>query len=594
MRARFARNCAAQGHEAGTMWRMGDDSRSHPDPLPAGRLLRGVGVSPGRAAGPIARARPQAGPPPTAPDVEEDRVEHEAARVRRAARWVAATLRADAATVAGERRELLEATAQMAADPTLVTSAQELVRTQRTPPALAVWQAADQVIGRFGEIGGYLAARARDVEDVRDRIVAHLSGRPVPGVPVHDHPFVLVALDLAPSETALLDPARVLALVTAEGGPTSHTAILARDLGIPAVVGLGAAAAWDGELSEGRMLLVDGSAGTVEVDPSPESVEVAARPSEVRALTGPGRTQDGHRVELLANIGDPSGAAEAAQAGAEGIGLFRTEFCFLDRTSEPSVAEQAEAYRQVLERFPHKKVVIRTLDAGSDKPLPFVTNARETNPALGLRGLRTARIAPQVLENQLAAIAEAGQGTDAEVWVMAPMVSTVTEAEDFVALCERHGLPQAGVMIEVPSAAMMAGQLLSRATFASLGTNDLIQYTLAADRQLGSLADLSDPWHPAVLRLIEASCQGGAQQGRPVGVCGEMAAAPALAVVLVGLGVTSLSMTPRALGDVAAVLSDTDFPTCLRLARLAADAETAEEARMRVRSELPVLRELGL
>ncbi|GAA4422949.1 phosphoenolpyruvate--protein phosphotransferase [Georgenia halophila] len=564
---------------------------TNPLSTPAGEALHGVGVSPGRAAGQVAHVRPPAGEPAAAPAVPPERAEEEAARIGPAAEAVARALEESAALVEGERRELLETTAQMAADPTLVGGAADLVRTEHLPAPRAVWQTAGSVAEQLTALGGYMAERARDVADVRDRIIAELTGAPVPGVPQRAEPYVLVAVDLAPADAALLDPARVLAIVTAEGGPTSHTAILARSLGIPAVVGV---AGVTDAIAEGATVLVDGGAGAVDLEPDDEALARAAEPNVVRDFDGHGRTADGHEVDLMANVGDLASAETAARAGAQGVGLFRTEFCFLGRRQEPDVEEQANAYRAVLEQFPGQKVVVRTLDAGADKPLPFVTDAEEANPALGVRGLRTARKAPEVLENQLAAIARAAEGTTAEVWVMAPMVATVRETEDFVTACERHGLTTAGVMVEVPSAALLAGPILARSAFASVGTNDLTQYAMAADRLLGSLTELSDPWQPAVLRLVDATCTGGAQQSRPVGVCGEAAADPALAVVLVGLGVSSLSMTPRALGDVAAVLGATDLATCRGVARLAVDAESAEDARAKARDALPVLGELGL
>ncbi|RPF27737.1 phosphoenolpyruvate--protein phosphotransferase [Georgenia muralis] len=556
------------------------------------RDLQGVGVSPGLAAGPVAQlgappAEPSRGTLPAGADVEA-----EADRVRAAAEEVAAGLETAAATVEGQARELLETTAQMARDPSLVKTAARRVRADRLTAARGVWEAAGTVAEQLRTLGGYMAERAQDVTDVRNRIVAVLTGTALPGVPTRPEPFVLVAQDLAPADTALLDPARVRAIVTAEGGPTSHTAILARSLGIPAVVAL--AGALDA-LPEGRAVLVDGGAGTVRLDPGADDLErAAAAAGRQRSFDGRGRTADGHEVALLANVGDARGAAAAAAAGAEGIGLFRTEFCFLDRAEEPSVADQTAAYREVLAHFPGRKVVVRTLDAGADKPLPFLTDTAEANPALGVRGLRTARRSPAVLDHQLEAIAAAAAAEEAQVWVMAPMVATVAEAESFVAACAAHGLDRAGVMVEVPAAALLAGPILARAHFASVGTNDLTQYVMAADRLLGSLADLSDSWQPAVLRLVEETCRGGAQQSRPVGVCGEAAADPALAVVLVGLGVATLSMTPRAIPDVAAVLAATDLQRCRELARAAVDAESAEEARARVRAGLPVLAELGL
>lgn len=554
--------------------------------------IAGIGVSPGRAVGPVAVLADAMAEPPSMLLPQEADVDAEAELIAEHARAVAEELEAAAERAEGTSREVLQTTAQMAVDPTLISTAQAAVRSERISPARAVWQAAGAFVEQLSSLGGYMAERARDVQDVRDRVVASLLGLPRPGVPDHEEPYVLVALDLAPADTAQLDTELVRAIVTVEGGPTSHTAILARALGIPAVVG--AAGALDA-LAEGAVVLVDGGAGTIELDPTPEQVADAERlAARQRTFSGQGRTSDGHRVELLANVGEPAGAEAAAAAGAEGVGLFRTEFCFLDRSTEPTVAEQVSAYRTVLAAFPGKKVVIRTLDAGADKPMPFLTDAAEPNPALGVRGLRTSWRHPEVLANQLRAIAEAAAAESAEVWVMAPMVATVRETEDWVARCAVHGLRTAGVMVEVPSAALLAGPILARASFASIGTNDLTQYVMAADRLLGSLATLSDAFQPAVLRLISEACAGAAQQDRPVGVCGEAAADPAAAVVLVGLGVRSLSMTPRALPDVAAVLAETSLATCRELAQLALTAESADQARATVRQRLPILAELGL
>ncbi|WP_449386574.1 phosphoenolpyruvate--protein phosphotransferase [Cellulomonas soli] len=562
--------------------------------MPAGALISGIGVSPGRVVGPAVLLpdpvdEPASGrrlPPGADPAPAAEAIAAASARVREAL-----DAAAERATET-DSRDLLHATAAIAADPTLVADAVARVREQHLVPERAVWEAAEEVARQFEALGGYFAERVRDIADVRDRLVADLTGRPAPGLPARDEPYVLVAEDLAPALTATLDPALVLAIVTGGGGPTSHTAILARSRGIPAVV---AAHGVEQHVAEGRVLLVDGAAGTVVLDPDADQVAAAlARRARARTFDGTGRTADGVRVDLLANVGDPSEAAPAAAAGAQGIGLFRTEFGFLGRTEAPGVDEQVALYRQVLSAFGGRKVVVRTLDAGADKPLPFVTGHDEANPALGVRGLRTAASHPEVLEDQLTAIARAAAAEDADVWVMAPMVSTVDEAEEFVAACARHGLDRAGVMVEVPSAALLAGPILAHATFASIGTNDLTQYAMAADRLLGSVAELSDPWQPAVLQLIAATCAGAAQQARPVGVCGEAAADPALACVLVGLGVTSLSMTPRALADVAAVLAATTSQTCQQVARLALASTRASDARAVVRQALPVLAELDL
>lgn len=551
----------------------------------------GVGVSPGRAVGPLARMPDRVAEPAADARLPADAdPATESQRIADAAAAVKADLDARALAATGEAKEVLEATALMAADPTLVTAAQQKVSAGATAER-AVWDAAGEVAESLAALGGYLAERARDVADVRDRIVASLRGLPAPGVPVRSEPFVLAAHDLAPADTATLDPSTCVALVTAEGGPTSHTAILARALGLPAVV----AASGILDVAEGTVVLVDGAAGTVRTDPAPDEIEKArAVAARERTFDGHGRTADGHPVALLANVGDTKGVDAALAANAEGVGLFRTEFCFLGNDRAPSIEEQVGAYRAVLAAFPGKKVVVRTLDAGADKPLPFLNLREEANPALGVRGLRTVGHAEQVLTDQLTAIATAAEAEDADVWVMAPMVATAEEARDFVARCSDAGLETAGVMVEVPSAALTAEGILEVAAFASIGTNDLGQYTMAADRLLGELAALNDPWQPAVLRLVELTGEAGARRDRPVGVCGEAAADPALACVLVGLGVSSLSMTPRAIPDVAAVLGATTYDECVRLAQVAVSASSAAEGRMAVRDALPVLDELGL
>jgi len=286
-------------------------------------------------------------------------------------------------------------------------------------------------------------------------------------------------------------------------------------------------------------------------------------------------------VPLLANLGSADGAADALQLGAEGVGLFRTEFLFLDADSAPSVREQQEHYTRLLTAFAGKKVVVRVLDAGADKPLSFLNDAREENPALGLRGIRALRHSEVILREQLTALAAADAATAAELWVMAPMIATVEETRYFTALAKELGIRVAGVMVETPSAALIADRVLAATDFASIGTNDLTQYTMAADRQLGSVAALQDPWHPAVLRLVAEVGAAGAATGKPVGVCGEAAADPLLAVVLAGLGVTSLSMSPTALADVRVSLAryTPDDAAAIARAALAADeAATAREA----------------
>jgi phosphotransferase system enzyme I (PtsI) len=484
----------------------------------------------------------------------------------------------------------------MASDPGLADLAEGAVRDQGVPAPRAVWDAANTFRDLLVDAGGYVGARASDVEDVRNRIVGELLGIPAPGIPDPGHPFILVARDLAPADTATINPERVLGFITAEGGPTSHTAILARALGIPAVVSCPEVLA----LEEGTVLVLDGATGTV--DPAPDEATVRdARDRAARAAArnrhweGPGATADGRHIKMLANIGDPAGAVAAADAGAEGVGLFRTEFLFLDRGSEPTESEQRDAYAEVFAAFGDgRKIVVRTLDAGADKPLPFLDQGEEANPALGVRGLRIGLAQPEVLDTQLRAIAAAVELTGADVWVMAPMVAVLSEAVAFDQHARAAGIQTTGVMVEIPAAAISAAQLLKAVDFVSIGTNDLAQYTLAADRMSGPLAALNDPWQPALLRLVGMVGAAGQAESKPVGICGEAAADPALAPVLVGLGATSLSMSARSLADVGAVLKSVTMAQCRELASLAVEAEDATSGRDAVRAALPALAELGL
>jgi phosphotransferase system enzyme I (PtsI) len=397
---------------------------------------------------------------------------------------------------------------------------------------------------------------------------------------------VLVADDLAPADTAGLDPSTVVALATRRGGPTSHTAIIARQLGIPCVVAVAGLEA----VPVGVPVLVDGGTGEVLVSPEPaaaaERVRVAERErASVASWRGPGRTADDHPVAVLANVQDGAGARAAVTGPAEGVGLFRTELCFLDRDSEPSVQEQAETYAEVLSAFAGRKVVLRTLDAGSDKPLAFAGMPDEANPALGVRGLRIALSEPGILDRQLDAVALAAEITGEQPWVMAPMVATAVEAEFFATRVRARGLVP-GVMVEVPAAALRADALLAHVDFLSIGTNDLSQYTMAADRLSADLAALTDPWQPAVLDLVWRTASAGRTVGKPVGVCGEAAADPLLACVLVGLGITSLSAAAAAVPGVGARLASVTRAACEEAARAVLATHTPADAREAARAGL--------
>jgi len=541
--------------------------------------MTGIGVSPGAAYAPVARLAPVPAPPAdTGPEPDPAAA---LANARAALEAVAADLDARAEAATGTTADILDAQSMMPRDPALADQIEQALANGRSTPH-AVIDAYGFFRAALEAAGGYLAERAADLDDLRDRTIAVLLGRPMPGLPDPGHPFVLVAKDLAPADTAALDPAKVVAIITEQGGPTSHTAILAKSMGLPAVVACPAAAA----LADGTEVLVDGGTGLVVPDPEPGRVRrvldaEAKRTAALAASRGPGRTADGHAVQLLVNLGSQADLAAAAAVDSEGVGLFRTEFLFLDRETAPTVDEQVDAYGQVFAAFSGRKVVVRTLDAGADKPLAFVDHGEEPNPALGVRGIRLARTdaGSSLLDDQLTAIAAAAAKHSAEVWVMAPMVATPGEAAEFADRCRAHGLPTAGTMIEVPAAALRASRVLEGCDFASLGTNDLGQYTLAADRMNGALAALLDPWQPALLDLVSLAAEAGREAEKPVGVCGEAASDPLLACVLVGLGVTSLSMAPSAVAAVRAELSTRTLADCAGMAARALHANEAAEAR---------------
>jgi phosphoenolpyruvate-protein phosphotransferase (PTS system enzyme I) len=537
----------------------------------------GIGVSPGVAVGPVARVHG-----PVLPAREHGPVDATAAaeEIAQAFDAVGSELESLAAR-AGVSGAVLVRQARMVGDPALGALIRQLVRAGRTA-ARAAWEG----------FGAYRDMRASDplrpapdaaeLDDVRDRVVARLLGEPPPGIPDPGTPYVLVARDLSPALTATLDPGRVLALVTERGGPTSHTAVLAKSLGIPAVVGAPGVAA----LATGQQVAVDGTAGTITADPDAETVGALHRRtgsvSTDRLATGPGRTADGRAVTLLVAVGSKSDVDEAIEVGAEGVGVFRTEFMFLDRDQPPTVEEQVAAYREVFDAFPGRPVTTRTLDIGADKPAPFVRLGDQPNPALGVRGLRVARRHPALLTDQLTAIARAARETKADVRVMAPMVATTAEAAWFAARAHEAGLVSVGVMVEIPAAALRAGDLLRVVDFVSVGSNDLAQYAFATDRADGELADLLDPWQPAFLDLVATVLRAGAVAGRAVTVCGEAASDPLLALVLVGLGAAGLSMTPRLVPVVRAALARATSAQCTEAAAAALGADGPEEARQRV------------
>lgn len=545
-------------------------------------MLCGIGVSAGVAVGPVVWVSPPVSVPVDEPGVVD--VAAASVLVRQVLAGVAESLVARAALVGERARAILEAGAMMAGDPGLA-AAVDVQLAAGKGPATAVVVAVEEYCVLFESLGGYMAERVADLRDVRDRTVARLLGCPEPGVPLLTVPSVLAAVDLAPAETACLSVDTCLGLVTSGGGPTSHTAILAAQLGIPAVV----QAAGILDVPAGAVVAVDGAAGEIVVGPGVEDRQVLAerkarREEMLRVGSGKGMTRDGHRVALLVNIGTVDDAVKAAGQDVEGVGLFRSEFLFLGRDSAPGLGEQTQAYTQVFRAFGDRRVVVRTLDAGADKPLAFADLGDEENPALGRRGIRLSAVRGDLLDTQLEALAAAYRATGADVRVMAPMVATRQEAGWFARKVRDVGLPSVGVMIEVPAAALRSFDVLGMVDFASLGTNDLGQYTMAVDRMQGELAELLDFWQPALLDIIDLACRGGVRSGRPVGVCGEAGGDPVLALVLAGLGVSSLSMAPNKVPAVRTALALHDLAHCQEMAAAARNAAGPDEARHAVLS----------
>ena len=541
--------------------------------------VRGTGVVAGYAYAPVAWTRPAPVPPASTTVVGEDDRPGEVERFKAAVETVANRFADRASTATGVASEVLGATAALARDRGWSRAATKLINAGTSAEG-ATTQAIGQFVAQFEKLGGLMAERTTDLKDIRNRVVAELMGLPEPGVPKPTSPVILCAEDLAPADTAGLDPTMIRALVTRLGGPTSHTAIIARQLGIPCIV---AASSLD-TVPEGTLVLVDGTSGIITLNPDRAEADAlvaedARLREEIRSWRGPAQTADGTHIQLLANVQDGKAAAKASESEAEGVGLFRTELCFLTAQTEPSVEEQARIYGEVFGAFSGKKVVVRTLDAGSDKPVPFANHEDEENPALGVRGIRLGWTNPGLVERQLDAIQIAAEDNGvSEAWVMAPMVATVDEAYEFAQLCRARDL-KPGIMVEVPSVAMLADQFIQEVDFFSIGTNDLTQYTMAADRMSSHLAMLTDPWQPAVLRLIQLSAAAGQRADKPVGVCGEAAADPLLACVLIGLGITSLSMATNAIPAVGVQLGKVTLQQCQEAAIQVAASRNSRDAK---------------
>jgi multiphosphoryl transfer protein len=575
---------------------------ARPRAAPAGGLA-GLPAAPGVALGAAHHFRAAAPEIPTEP-ASDAQAEWEA--LERALDRVRAEISATRDSVAARAGEysaaIFDAHLLFLEDDALVEPARHAIFEQRKNAAQAWHEAAEAVAAQYRSLDDdYLRARAEDLAAVARQVVAQLVGEgPTAAVA---EPGIVISADLTPADTASLDRELVHGIATAYGGPTSHSAILARSLGIPAAVGLGEELL---ALPEGASLVLDGDEGIVFVDPSPELVREYERRSAERdeeaqrALANalrPAETRDGRRIEVVANVGAPVDVDAAVANGAEGVGLLRTEFLFLERDSLPNEDEQYAAYADMAERLEGRPLILRTLDVGADKPLPYLPRRAEANPFLGVRGIRLGLAQPELLETQLRAALRVAAVHPLKV--MFPMVSTLAEYMEAVSVLTRArqqlstqgktpGPMEVGVMIEVPAAALAADAFAREVDFFSIGTNDLVQYTMAAERGNDAVSGLADGLHPSVLRLVRSVTEAAEAHEKWVGVCGELGSDPQAVPILVGLGVSELSVNPPAIPGTKEAVREVDAGAAARLADEALQLASAEDVRALVADAAPI------
>jgi phosphotransferase system enzyme I (PtsI) len=504
-----------------------------------------------------------------------------------------------------EQAAIFQAHVMMLEDPELLDTVQAAIEEQCVNAEAALSDAAEMYAQMLESLDDeYLSARAADVRDAATRVLRILLSvdeSPTAGLTI---PSIILARDLTPSDTVLLDKSLVVGFCTAEGGATSHTAILARGLGLPAVVGAGPVVL---EVPDGAMLVVDGTDGALLVNPDKRTIEAyRGRQTATDAVLAqaqehaqePAITRDGHRVEVVANIGNVEGAQAALEAGAEGVGLLRTEFLYLERVHLPDEEEQYRAYRSIVDVFGDRPVILRTLDIGGDKELPYLGLPGEMNPFLGVRAIRLCLARPELFRPQLRAALRAGTGRNLKM--MFPMVATVAElraARMALEECRAELLAEGqavaeemeiGIMVEVPSAALMADRLAAEVDFFSIGTNDLSQYTMAADRTNAQVAALATGFQPAVLRLVRDVIAAAHAQGKWVGLCGELAGEPLAVPVLLGLGLDEFSMNPPAIPLAKQIIRALTLDEAQAVAQEALSLESADAIRALVQARVPV------
>lgn len=456
------------------------------------------------------------------------------------------------------------------------------IREQKQNAAAAITDQFDELAQMFRSLGDELVAeRAADAEDLKQQLLRICLGCGRQDLSVLPGDVIVLAEELTPSDTVRMDTAHVKGIATRLGGATAHSAIIARTLGIPAAAGIDG---WQTEALNGHMAILDGADGTLTVDPTDDETACyqsrkAQADCEAQALeafrTCPSQTKDGISLEICANIGTPQEAQQAMKYGADGVGLFRSEFLFMDRDALPTEDEQFEAYRTAAQTMAGKPLIIRTLDVGGDKKLPTLELPHEDNPFLGFRAIRMTLSHPEIFRPQLRAILRAAAYGD--VRVMFPMIGSMDQLREAKALLreqeqtlQAEGVPtgpvKVGMMVEIPAAAVLAEEFAKEVDFFSIGTNDLTQYTLAVERGNAAVAHLYAPEHPAVLRLIAMTAQAAAERHIPCGMCGEAAGDPKLAPAFVGMGVNELSMSPRRVPAVRKLLSELTMDECRQAA----------------------------